>query len=120
MRISDWSSDVCSSDLLADAGDGQPSRGGGGRRGGRRHVGVGLSIPPVRHRDRVQELVVGVDSVLLPRRSRLLCLTPQRAPSAQIGRGQCRESGGPYRKLSGGATYRKTKRITRKINIKKP
>src|SRR3546814_18072072 len=54
------------------------------RRGGDRHVGVGVSISPVRHRDRIQKLVVGVDPLLLPRRSRLLCLSPQRPPRALV------------------------------------
>src|SRR3546814_6019112 len=83
MRISDWSSDVCSSDLLE--GDELPDecRDGVGcqaeqrRRVGHRHARVAADDP--------HELELGPGEREVGKRS------PDEAPGPQIGRASCRE-----------------------------
>ncbi len=69
---------------LADARDGEPGCGRARRRGGDRHVGVRVPDTACSTSGSNSKLVVGVDSLLLPRRPRLLRLPSRRAPRALV------------------------------------
>src|SRR3546814_11270212 len=116
MRISDWSSDVCSSDLLERVGWRAEERiarviGGPLTFGDRhalvgRHVGAGLLLPPADQpavlvrtgEDVVDQLLVVEDPELLPFIEPTgITRRAQRSPDPrprreQIGRASCRES----------------------------
>src|SRR3546814_2865240 len=83
MRISDWSSDVCSSDLAANPLGPEP---GGDRQ---HHQRFRLPAPPAAPvAGRVQPGVIG-DALVLDLLDRVPL--PQRPPLGPIGRASCRE-----------------------------
>src|SRR3546814_16425780 len=63
MRISDWSSDVCSSDLTRTPGRGSVAGGAAGD-GGRGRARNAVAGPPVRPSGTLAELQTGVDHLL--------------------------------------------------------
>src|SRR3546814_17410270 len=86
MRISDWSSDVCSSDLREDAPEGRPHPHGAFRREDR----------PVREDDRLVSDLLRRGGRVLERDSDLPDVRPgtssrRHREHAQIGRESCRE-----------------------------
>src|SRR3546814_9683384 len=98
MRISDWSSDVCSSDLVAkhDIMEAHPSR-----EHRERAQGPASEMGPVAHRE--QQRVIGnrlvldlLDRVPAPHALRLGLGTGKMSWIGQLGRAPGRERVGPY------------------------
>src|SRR3546814_16690552 len=91
MRISDWSSDVCSSDLYVERGDAEALRSGEGLpeqpallRGPRLHCHA------TEREDRSGPVGEGAGYRVLPAAG-LLCEGVGREPHDEIGRASCRE-----------------------------
>src|SRR3546814_10207022 len=78
MRISDWSSDVCSSDLLADH---EPAA---------LRLGIGAADGPDGHAELPGEIAMGRQPVA-GRQAAGIDVLGQRVGDAQIGRTSCRE-----------------------------
>src|SRR3546814_14102590 len=105
MRISDWSSDVCSSDLQADRRD---LRQGGGKRPGCEAARAVRTVDPGRGRVRALQGRVRRQA----RRGRAQPEHPAggaQADRAEIGRATCRERGWQYVYISGVAVDVKKK-----------
>src|SRR3546814_16345881 len=99
MRISDWSSDVCSSDLAAQGRRVMGADAGEGRRAvGRRRPEAAMVLLELEHRA-AEQAGIG-EAVAQARRHRAEILSDRYAAGpqgpAELGRASCRERGGQY------------------------
>src|SRR3546814_17991316 len=85
MRISDWSSDVCSSDLLSSEDESRDTQ-GEGRRGEQHHQGGDDAVGPLHF--------------ALPSSVRMAARRSSRCCSTKIGRASCRERVCQYVEIS--------------------
>src|SRR3546814_1172853 len=83
MRISDWSSDVCSSDLVRR----EPDSRGAGRQADQRAT----DPEPAAHDDRARRAARTPGAMLEHSRGGTGCAEPDRQDTHQIGRASCRE-----------------------------